>query len=90
MKLFLHIGEVVGRGKVPLDMLRYDRAFPYRETDSAEMERRSNWMGTKENDQQCSLQIATLRTTKHEPWNHMRWYSFNRTIKHIETKEVSG
>lgn len=89
MKLYIHIGEIQGRGQIPFDMLRYDRAFPYRESDSAAIERRDLALHDRVDDSD-PVQVATLRTTKAEPWTHGRWQSFNRRIKHIETREVSG
>jgi hypothetical protein len=90
MKLYLHIGEVQGAGAIPIDMLRYDQAFPYRETDSAEIERRARLSEYRSalTDGFGPVQIATKRTTKQHPWTQGRWNSFNRSIKHIETREI--
>lgn len=83
MKLYIHVGAVIGNGQVPFDMLRYDRAFPYREVDSAEIERRVHREGTDH-----EVLIATVRTTKARPWSDGRWKSFNREVRHMVTEEV--
>jgi hypothetical protein len=67
VKMYEWFLVVEGSGSFPLDMLRYDSAFPYREEDS------SHCQPEHENKRRI---ILCRRSKNDQPGSEMRWNSF--------------
>lgn len=73
MKLYKY--TVSGRGRIPLDMLRYDRASPFNVNDVAELE--GSLFGEPTNTNEITLISYRAPTVA-------RWQSFLWTVGDVE------
>ena len=72
--------EVKGYGKFPIDMLRYDRAWPAREDDSILI---SQQMVARV-DREVTISIRGLKAPTTD-----RWRSFGWSVRAIDNGQVS-
>jgi hypothetical protein len=73
MKLYKY--TVSGRGRIPLDMLRYDRAAPFNVNDVAELE------GSLFGD---PTQTYEIKLISHQSPTAARWVSFLWVVRDVE------
>jgi len=80
--MFYHILTLEGRGRFPLDMLRYDRCFPHRQEDvsALDAEPGENW----------KCQVVQYTTTRQHRFTPARWSSFSvgADVLNIQTGKV--
>lgn len=79
---YLHVAEVRGKDGFPIDMLRYDRASPWEETDAHAIERSLNPMLDRE---PFAIRIVRYTDSVKPAWSLSRWASF-----HCEVEEIEG
>ena len=83
MAYYKHTADVFCSFEFPLDMLRYDRCYPYDPADAA----RIGATLQREHDRDLPIKVATIREGKQEPWTKERWRSFSCVIKHRDTRK---
>lgn len=72
---YQHAAFVTGDGAFPIDMLRYEGAFPAEETDS-------NRIGHVEETR--TVRLIKFSSEREPRWNHARWHSFGWTLQACE------
>lgn len=74
MALYIQHAVASGVGTFPVDMLRYDRACPYTESDSHVIQ--------STHDDYIAWQVRVIRyvTYKDRKWTIDRWASFGTTL----------
>lgn len=79
--MYRQSAKITGRGEFPIDMLRYDRACPYSETDSYTI-RDSQGGGLVLMGKPDTWDVTVVRyvTTKDQKWTVARWQSFGVSI----------
>lgn len=73
----IHIAKVRGRGEFPVDMLRYDRCSPFRESDSANVQ---CGHGPEREVEVIAIREGGNRIKNYMPFTHARWESFGWKI----------
>lgn len=73
---------VTGFGQFPIDMLRYDRSFPYTESESGKI------AGTFHRAEPWSVKLAMYSDSKAVTPCEGRWKSFNCRISNIEAAKL--
>ena len=79
--MYTHTAIIRGNGNFPLDMLRYDAAFPENETESGKME------NTFYESERWEIKVSK-KTKSKKPvniWCHARWASFGCKVEHFRT-----
>lgn len=71
-----HIAKVQGRGTFPIDMLRYDRCSPFRESDSAMMDGHQG----ERTVEVIAIREGANRNANYRPFCAERWQSFGWRI----------
>jgi hypothetical protein len=74
-QMYIQHATVTGRGMFPLDMLRYDRCSPERETDSNDIQR-----SVQGEYFTWTVQVIRRVNLKTEAWTVDRWQSFGVSL----------
>lgn len=75
--------QVRGRGRFPLDMLRYDNCFPASSDDVAKMDEEYS-------REERTIELITLHKYRQEHITPARWESFGWTVHHRTSTEKVG
>lgn len=85
-KRYRHVLEVAVRHRFPIDMLRYERAYPLHEADSNRIQ------ALVEEDQRTATErvvsVAKVTDDKNPSWGTARWTSFGCTIMNERTEQA--
>jgi hypothetical protein len=79
--MYRHTATITGRGTFPVDMLRYDSAYPATETDAHDVERTFFDMSNTP----YRIKVAKRGTSKTDTFTAGRWQSFGATVETIES-----
>jgi hypothetical protein len=86
---YRHIAAVRFTGQFPYDMLRYDRCFPYRETDSGVIAAAADW---RSSDGKGGGIVLVAKYSEHgsweTAWTHARWKSFGAVLSKDDISKV--
>lgn len=83
MAQYRHMAVISGRGDFPLDMLRYDRAFPESEEDSGTISRTYHTYET------WIVKVGKVSEQKGpSAWTVARWQSFGVDIKPLPASKL--
>jgi hypothetical protein len=74
--MYRQAATIKGRGEFPVDMLRYDRACPYSETDSYTI-RNAIAQG---DGHEWTISVVRYVSTKDQKWTIASWQSFGVSI----------
>lgn len=74
--------EVVWTGNFPIDMLRYDNAYPLRETDSVEIHKSLDRLSRAKGPFTARIQSTIAGPTIG------RWESFGASVRNVTTRTV--
>ena len=77
-----HTAKVAFTGRFPIDMLRYDHAYPATESDSSRIELH------EAHKEPTEIQVCAVTQTKVAPWTIGRWRSFGARIEHQTTQRL--
>jgi hypothetical protein len=93
-KVFAVVEPIKERGKhpFPIDMLRYDRAFPARETDSHKIERTLQQFVESEGKLTvvCKYTAATFAQARHSAFQFARWESMGWKVVFVGKAHECG
>lgn len=81
MPLYHHKAKITFRGQFPIDMLRYDRACPESEQDSAVIEQSGLVLPGPQ-----TVEICKVTSQKKPQWTEGRWKSFGAKIEPLDTR----
>lgn len=71
--------QVTGRGRFPVDMLRYDGAFPHQSGDARKIEQSLDW-------HRPGTEVYTIRLRSHTQTPTVeRWRTFGWTVEPIRS-----
>ena len=89
MYKFNQVIEVKGKGEFPVDMLRYDRCYPYTGEDSNNMAIRMDRSIITEDHEDVTIRLSRYVGGKKDEPTYKRWASFLWEARVIETRKVT-